>query len=83
MYYFLGVFPWFGGFSVAHYGTGWIYSVVLLLEWGPRTEGQKGGKMAKKVILRFRCYRPFRGKVCFFFYFCEIWRNRRNGVRTE
>lgn len=45
--------------------------------------GQKGVKMAQKVILRFRCYRPFRGKACFFFYFCEIWRNRRNGVIND
>jgi hypothetical protein len=51
--------------------------------WGTADRGSERGKMAKKVILRFRCYRPFRGKVCFFFYFCEIWRNRRNGVRTE
>ena len=50
---------------------------------GTADRGQKEAKMAQKVILRFRCYRPFRGKVCFFFYFCEIWRNRRNGVRIE
>ena len=72
MYYFLGVFPWFWGFSVMHYGTGWIYSVFLGGLRGPRTEGQKGVKMGQKVILRFRCYRPFRGKVCFFFIFVRF-----------
>lgn len=50
---------------------------------GTEDRGQKKAKMVQKVILRFRCYRPFRGKVCFFFYFCEIWRNRRNAVRSE
>lgn len=59
--------------------------IQCVLEEGVRTadRGQKGVKMGQKVILKFRRYRPFRGKVCFFFYFCEIWRNRRNGVRTE
>ena len=39
---------------------------------GTADRGQKGVKLAQKVILRFRCYRPFRGKRCFFFIFCEI-----------
>jgi hypothetical protein len=72
MYYFLGVFPKFWGFSVMHYGTGWIYSGWGWVDWGPRTEGQKGVKMGQKVILRFNRYRPFRGKRCFYFLFCEI-----------
>ena len=37
----------------------------------PRTEDRGAGK-GQKVILRFRCYRTFRGKACFYFFFVRF-----------
>jgi hypothetical protein len=54
------------GRGVRAYSGGWTYS-------GGRNEDHGEGKeRGQKVTLRFRCYRTFRGKRCFFFYFCEI-----------
>ena len=45
------------------------YTVVLgggSGDRGPRV------KSVQKVVLWYRCYRTFRGKRCFFIFFCEI-----------
>ena len=53
------------------------------LEQGPRTEGQKGRKWRKNEYFGLGAIELLGVRNVFFFYFCEIWRNRRNGVRSQ
>ena len=72
MYYLLGVFPWFGVGSVPYSGTGWIYSVFIGREGGPRTEGQKGAKWLKKEYFGLGAIELLGVRHVFFFIFVRF-----------
>jgi hypothetical protein len=72
MYYFLGVFPRFGGFGGDLGGTGWIYSGWRERVRGPRTEGQKGRKWRKSEYFGLGAIELLGVRGVFFIFFVRF-----------
>lgn len=72
MYYFLGVFPRFGGIGGDWDGAGDLYSVGRGRGRGPRTEGQKGQKWGKSEYFGLGAIELLGVRVVFFFIFVRF-----------